>query len=323
MVRPWTDLFFSSSRLGILSPRRWLHRALLRGLRAPRVPHPLPLEQRSGGDLRVSSHRIPTANGRQLASWMVLPDPPSMSPPAVVQVMHGWGANASMMWDVVPQLLHAGFAAQLLDARCHGDSDEEPFTSLPRFAQDMQAGLHWLQAFEQVDGRRTALLGHSVGAAAALLLASGADQELPVPTYPPRAVVSLSVFAHPAEVMHRFLEDRSIPRRILGDAILAHVQQVIGARFDDIAPLSTLPRLRMPVLLVHGRQDRTVPMRDAIRLQCAAPCSRLLHVDGDHDLRKALAPHASTVCAFLAASLGTRDEMGAELGGRNSNHLAK
>lgn len=40
------------------------------------------------------------------------------------------------------------------------------------------------------------------------------------------------------------------------------------------------------------------------RLRAAQPGSSLLIVDGDHDLREALAPQASRIAAFLAGHLG-------------------
>jgi fermentation-respiration switch protein FrsA (DUF1100 family) len=81
------------------------------------------------------------------------------------------------------------------------------------------------------------------------------------------------------------------------------VQRVIGARFDDIAPLHTLARVSCPVLLVHGRDDRTVPFADAQRLQAIAQQATLLPVDGDHDLRNSLAPHGAALVGFLRAAL--------------------
>ena len=120
---------------------------------------------------------------------------------------------------------------------------------------------------------------------------------------PVRAVVSLSAFAHPEEVMRRFLAERRIPYPVVGAAVLRHVQAVIGARFDAIAPLHTVRHVRCPVLLVHGRDDATVPFDDARRLQRAAPDARLLAVDGGHDLRAGLVPHAGDIVAFLAATL--------------------
>jgi pimeloyl-ACP methyl ester carboxylesterase len=92
--------------------------------------------------------------------------------------------------------LHAaGFAVLLIDARCHGRSDDEAFTSMPRFAEDIAAGLAWLRLQPEIAGDRLALLGHSVGAAAALLHACRHHDV--------RAVVSLSAFAHPRGHMSR------------------------------------------------------------------------------------------------------------------------
>jgi dipeptidyl aminopeptidase/acylaminoacyl peptidase len=174
--------------------------------------------------------------------------------PAVL-ALHGWGSNAALMAPVVPPLHRAGFAVLLIDARCHGRSDGESFTSMPRFAEDIAAGLAWLRRQPGIDADRLALLGHSVGAAATLLHASHNTDV--------RAVVSLASFAHPREVMRRFMADKHVPYPVLGWYVLRRVQRVIGCSFDDIAPLHTITRVRCPVLLVHGLHDLTVPFADA------------------------------------------------------------
>jgi uncharacterized protein len=195
--------------------------------------------------------------------------------------------------------LHAaGFAVLLLDARCHGRSDGESFTSMPRFAEDIATGLAWLRGQPDIDGDRVAVLGHSVGAAAALLHASRHHDV--------RAVVSLSSFAHPHEVMRRFMADKRVPYPVLGWYVLRHVQRVIGSTFDAIAPVRTITRVRCPVLLVHGQQDRTVPFDDARRLQAASADAQLLPVAGDHDLREALMPQADQLVDFLRRALAER-----------------
>ncbi len=102
--------------------------------------------------------------------------------------------------------------------------------------------------------------------------------------------------------MRRFLAAHRIPYPVVGAAVLRHVQAVIGTRFDPIAPLHTIRAVRCPVLLVHGRGDATVPFDDALRLARAAPAARLLAVEGGHDLREALAPHAADIVAFLTAA---------------------
>ena len=276
---------------GLWGLRALAHHAILRGLRAPRLPHAQgPAEQDLAAG-QISEWRIAGPRGRQLFGWLVMPLQAAAQPVPAVLVMHGWGANAAMMWPVVPPLHAAGFAVLLLDARCHGRSDDEAFTSMPRFAEDIAAGLAWLRSQPGIAGDRLALLGHSVGAAAALLHAARHADVC--------AVVSLSAFAHPRELMRRWMSEMRIPYPLLGWYVLRHVQRVIGASFDEIAPLTTLARLRCPVLLVHGRDDHTVPVSDALRLLAVSSQARLLLVDGGHDLREALTPHARTLLAFV------------------------
>jgi pimeloyl-ACP methyl ester carboxylesterase len=104
--------------------------------------------------------------------------------------------------------------------------------------------------------------------------------------------------------MQAWLCAHHLPQRWPGEAILAHVQAVIGESFDDIAPLHTLPRVACPVLLVHGAQDSTVPLADVHRLQAVLPTAETLVVQGTHDLREALQPHAQVLVGFLARHLG-------------------
>ncbi|MDP2008134.1 MAG: alpha/beta fold hydrolase [Rubrivivax sp.] len=287
-----------AAALGGMALLRWgAHRAILHGLRAPRIGHAAWPDTTGLAHGTVRQAHIAGPRGRQLFAWLVsAADAGGGAPPApAVLVMHGWGSNAAEMWPVVQPLHAAGFAVLLIDARCHGLSDGEAYTSMPRFAEDIAAALGWLRTQPGIAGDRIALLGHSVGAAAALLHAARHGDV--------RAVLSLSAFAHPHEVMRRFMATWRLPYPVLGWYVLRHVQRVIGARFDDIAPLRTLARVRCPVLLVHGRGDRTVPFSDAQRLLACAPQATLLPVDGDHDLRHSLAPHGAALVGFLRQSL--------------------
>jgi len=274
--------------------RSLAHAAILRGLRAPRLPHKLGPPTHGVADDAVREVRMAGLGGKQLFGWMVSPSPGVRHPVPAVLVMHGWGANASMMSSVIPPLHAAGFAVLLLDARCHGESDDESFTSMPRFAEDIAAGLAWLRLQPDIDAHRLSLIGHSVGAAAALLHASQHDDV--------RAVVSLSAFAHPREVMRRFMAEKRVPYPLLGWYVMRHVQNVIGVSFDTIAPIHTIARVRCPTLLVHGSEDDTVPVADAERLLAASSHARMLLVQGDHDLRAAVSVHGQALVEFLQAA---------------------
>jgi len=263
--------------------------ALIRwSLRAPRV-----VEQSTPATLglKYSETQILTANGKRLFAWLI-PAPGRGASPALV-LLHGWGGNAEMMLPLAAPLHRAGYTLLLVDARNHGRSDPDTFSSMPRFAEDLDHALYWLKWQPGVDPRRVGVIGHSVGAAAALLAASRRDDLA--------AVVSVAAFAHPETVMRRMLAAWRVPYIPFGWYILHYVQHVIGYSFDDIAPLNTIWRIRCPVLLVHGTEDVTVPVAEAQALY-AWRCDgtgRLLLVKGSHDSYEDLERQIGDLIDFL------------------------
>lgn len=270
------------------------HWGLRRALRAPRL--------READDLAPhgvtgQAVRIPTVRQRHLFGWW-LPAPADTGVPASVAViLHGWGGNAEVMLPLARPLLAAGHAVLLIDARSHGRSDADDFSSLPRFAEDLDAALDWVRARADVDCDRIAVIGHSVGAGAALLSAARGA--------PLAAVVSLAAFTHPAEIMRRWLAAHRVPYWPLGWYVLRYVQRVIGFRFDEIAPINTIARVRCPILLMHGADDATVPASDAQRLYDRRSHAhvRLCIEPGAHDSMQDLLPHAGVITGFLDEAL--------------------
>ena len=265
--------------------------AIRRGLAAPRV-----VEAGSPQGLPWRAVDFPTVNGKRLFGWFI---PTGERAPALV-VMHGWGGNAEMMLPLAAPLHERGFALLLVDARCHGQSDGDTFASLPRFAEDIDAALAWLAGQPEVDAARLGVIGHSVGAGAALLAASRrADL---------RAVVSLAAFAHPAAMMRRWLASMRIPYWPFGAYILAYVQRVIGYRFDDIAPRHTVARVACPVLIVHGLEDDTVPVDEAREIYAAraSDAVELLLVPGSHDDYGDVTRHLAQLGDFLERHMARR-----------------
>ena len=262
--------------------------AIRRGLAAPRV-----VETGSPQGLPWRAVDVPTVRGKRLFGWFITAGERA---PALV-VMHGWGGNAELMLPLAAPLHERGYALLLVDARCHGQSDEDNFASLPRFAEDIEAALAWLAGQPEVDAARLGVIGHSVGAGAALLAASR-RRDL-------RAVVSLAAFAHPAAMMRRWLASKRIPHWPVGAYILAYVQRVIGFRFDDIAPCHTIARVTCPVLLVHGLEDDTVPVEEARQIHAARPSDavELLLVPGSHDDYGDVTRHLAQLGDFLERSM--------------------
>ncbi|PID60970.1 MAG: dipeptidyl aminopeptidase [Gammaproteobacteria bacterium] len=274
-----------------------IHLLLLWSLAPSRVAHEHSPPEHGVPESAVEELWLESVNRKRVFAWFIAADAGQTNPasprPATL-IMHGWGSNAAMMLAMAAPLRAAGQAALFIDARSHGRSDGEAFSSMPRFAEDIATGLAWLRTRPGIDGERLSLIGHSVGAAATLLHASRHHDVC--------AVISLSAFAHPREVMQRWIRSQRLPLECVANLVLRHVERVIGERFDDIAPVSTAARLKCPLLVVHGRQDDTVPFDDARRIVAAAPCSRLLAIDGDHDLRRTLPPHVDELIGFLRRS---------------------
>lgn len=285
-------------------PRAWralLHVLLLQGLRPTRRPPPRNRWPDQQHGQALTPFVVHGARGQRLACWRAEPQGVSTEEPVpVVVAVHGWGSHAAMLSSLIAPLVGAGMAVVLFDAASHGDSSREAFSSLPRFAEDLAAVLEALRRFPALDTRRVGLLGHSLGGAAVLLHAARHGEV--------KCVASLSSFAHPQEVMERWLRAHRIPGRWIGAAILEHVQEVIGERFDHIAPERQMARIGCPVLVVHGAQDQTVPLSDALRLHEALPRDhgRLLIVEGDHDLRAPLVHRIDELVDFLGMHLGVR-----------------
>jgi dipeptidyl aminopeptidase/acylaminoacyl peptidase len=253
----------------LLAGLRW---AIHRSLAPERV-----VETRTPADvgLQVQDVTIPTENGKSLFGWFVPANREGRAPAVVL--LHGWGGNAETLLPLAHPLYQAGFAVLLIDSRCHGKSDEDSFSSMPRFAEDLGHAIDWLKQREDIAPQAIAAIGHSVGAAASLLAASRRDDIA--------AVVSIAAFTHPVAMMRRWFAGKGIPYMPVGWLMLRYVEWVIGHRFDDIAPINTIRRVRCPTLLVHGAEDSTVPVSEAhaIHANRSGDHVQMKVVAGSHD----------------------------------------
>ena len=235
---------------------------------------------------------IPTVSQKRLFGWL-LPVPGATT---TIVILHGWGGNAEQMLPMALPFHQAGMNVLLVDARNHGRSDRDGFSSLPRFAEDMEKAIEWLKRTYPEYSRKIALLGHSVGGGAVLLAASRRSDI--------DAVISISAFAHPKWMMQRFLKRLHIPA-VLITSIIRYVEWVIGYRYDEIAPINTICCIKCPVLLVHGKIDRTVPVADALIImkECKRSYIRLLTVENaGHESVEKIKAHEKELVQFLQDS---------------------
>lgn len=242
---------------------RLTRRALVRQYGAP--------AQRRGTELpaadAIGAVELPGPGGATLRALLL------RSPGAIgtAIVLHGWGGSALDMLPVGELLREELLDAVLLDARAHGRSDDVTLTSMPAFADDLSAAISWWRTASGLAGGRLVLVGHSVGAGACLLVA----RDEPAVD----AVVMLASMADPRRVMQRLLVGAGLPSGLTA-LPLRLVEHLVGRRFTSFAPLEVIQALDLPLVIVHGQEDATVPVEDARQLARAAPHAELVVVPG-------------------------------------------
>ena len=223
---------------------------------------------------------------KKILNWFI---PTSPSSPLVV-IMHGWGSNAELMLPIAHTFYQAGINVLLLDSRCHGKSDADTYSALPRFSEDIDASIEFAKKNLSFNGK-IILLGHSVGAGAVLFSASKRDDIT--------ALISISAFGSPQWLMTRYFQGFKLPRWLI-EFLLSYIQWIIRHQFDEIAAVNTIKKLTIPVLIVHGSDDNTVPIQDAYAIQENNRHGRLLEIaEADHDSVDKIETHGELLIDFL------------------------
>jgi alpha-beta hydrolase superfamily lysophospholipase len=187
---------------------------------------------------------------------------PLETPRAAVVIVHGFSASSQCPnVEGLANALHGeGFDVLTYDARGHGTSEGES-TLGDHEQHDVAAAV----AVARESAPDVVLVGASMGAIAALRYAA-TDPDL-------AGVVTVSCPSHwrlPRNV--RGLLAAGMTRTPVGRRLMARLCQVrIAARWTNPqAPAELVPQVQSPLAIVHGTDDRFIPVRDAIELHDAA-----------------------------------------------------
>jgi pimeloyl-ACP methyl ester carboxylesterase len=267
---------------------------------------------------------------RLMGRWLVADDSDEggwiPDPREAILLLHGWTGS------VVPDLVALGpflrrTASVLgLDFRGHGGSDDGPTTFGYLEIEDVAGAIAWLG---ERGIRRVALVGSSMGGITALgavavlgdgrLAAADKDPDAPaaeVEAPRPRivAVVGDSVTPELSIPVARRLR---VPlARAMAERAFARLARRVGGDPRATQPIRAVTLIEdVPLLLIHGDADATVPIRDGRRLAAAAPTgTRHIVIDGaDHGQGHAIDParwEAEVAAHLRAAFEGARSGEG-------------
>lgn len=109
--------------------------------------------------------------GRDGAARAFLDPPPRGERPPAIVLMHGFAGDRLSLSNLARRLACSGYAVLSIDAAGHGEN-RNPFPSgfvrSDAFHSDLAAAVDHLRLSPFVDGERLAVMGHSMGAGAAL-----------------------------------------------------------------------------------------------------------------------------------------------------------
>ncbi len=191
-------------------------------------------------------------------SWWWPADDPKA--PAVLY-LHGARWNLTGQLFRIQQLHDFGFSVLAIDYRGFGKSDGD-LPSEETVYEDARVAWQAL-AQRQPDPKRRFIYGHSLGGAIAIDLASHLDRSDAAQA---RGLIVESSFTTLADIA-KSLSTPWLP-----------LQLILSQKFDAVDKIA---QVGMPVLIVHGTDDRYVPSRFSERLFEAAPGrKKLLLIEG-------------------------------------------
>lgn len=262
---------------------------------------------RSRDGLRLTGRWLPADAGPVAGldaaggpSWQ--PDPYE-----AIVVLHGWtGSVAPDLIELGPTLRRtAGVLG--LDFRGHGGSDDAPTTFGLTEIEDVAGALAWLG---ERGIRRVVLVGSSMGGtvaiAAIVVLGDGSLAQADLDPTAPAAAIAAPRPRIVAVVAESVAPDLRIPiANRMGLPVGGAIRRAIAGRLFKVAGRRVGGDIRaieagriiglvdpVPLLLIHGSDDRTVRPADGRRLAAAAgPATVHWEVPGaDHSRARAAAP---------------------------------
>jgi len=200
---------------------------------------------------RISDTKISAVDGGFLEVWRI---DPKESCRGIVVLIHGWGRNRDRMINRARTFSKWGFATIIHSARDHGNSSSCRFVNAVTFAEDIETVLRWV-------GQPVILYGHSAGAVAAAIVAGRNAGAI-------RMLILEACYANTREsLLSLYRWVNPFFGVVFGPMILFWMALFYKTDLDTLSPARLAPRIKVPVMLIHGEKDKRFPLEFAEQLQ--------------------------------------------------------
>lgn len=190
-------------------------------------------------------------------------------------LFHGYRSNPIRDFCGGLQLgLEAGHNVLLVDQRAHGQSEGKCLTFGIMERKDC---LSWLRYVEGRFGKVPVyLVGISMGASTVLMAAS---EKLPDQV---AGIIADSGYTSPKEIICKVLKDRHYSPKWCYPIVYYAAKFWGHFDLEECSAEQAMKRCKIPVLIIHGGDDRFVPCEMSVKnyQACAAEDKKLLIVDG-------------------------------------------
>lgn len=177
----------------------------------------------------------------------------------IVLLLHGWNGRGTQMHQIIDALLSYDFGVVSFDAVGHGESEGKS-TNLIEYVEI-------IQAIEKEYGDLYAMIGHSFGFMAAVnainqgvkckkLVSIGAPAEFHLLLKYFSSYLGLSVKA--TDLLEKFV-----------------IHKFGISSFDEISTTGIAPAMRIPLLLIHDKNDDRVPLSQSLQVEKLWPGAKL------------------------------------------------
>jgi len=221
------------------------------------TPPRRPISERMAGWLREAQRFTIVVGGRRVVAWSWGERGPG------VLLVHGWGSRGARFVDLGNALRTEGYRVVTFDAPGHGASAGR-LSSGPEFARATQAVVNAVAPVSHV-------VGHSLGGfASALAMGRG----LAV-----RRAVFLAPSANANSYSAQFAALLGVDGPVMA-SMRGRLERRLGFSWKDLNIPALAPGMRVPLLVIHDRDDREVGWGDGAAIAQSWPGAELVTTTG-------------------------------------------